>query len=235
MQRNAASPGTREGGKPRNPHRFDAASLALRLAEGLATLRIAATDEQAAKLIEFLALLQKWNATYNLTAVRDPEDMLTVHLLDSLSVLHLVDRLAAGPVLDVGSGAGLPAIPLAILRPSLLIDTVDAVAKKIGFQLQVRTALGLHGLRPHHARIEDFSPAAAPSLVVSRAYSDLPTMLASIDHVVTHDTTVLAMKGIEPTAELAQVVAPWRIREVVSLDVPFLGARRCAVVLERTD
>ena len=234
MQLDAASPGMRPTDQSQASLRFDAASLMPRLTEGLAALRITIDDEQAGKLIAFLGLLQKWNATYNLTAVRDPADMLTVHLLDSLSVLHLVDRLANGPAVDVGSGAGLPAIPLAILRPALIIDTVDAVAKKIGFQLQARAALVLNNLRPHHMRIEDFSPVDAPSLVVSRAYTDLRTMLASIDHLAAPYTTVLAMKGVAPTAELVQVVAPWAVRDVVDLDVPFLGARRCAVVLART-
>jgi 16S rRNA (guanine527-N7)-methyltransferase len=156
-----------------------------------------------------------------------------VHLLDSLSVLPLVDELQLKTLVDVGSGAGLPAIPLAIARPALEIHSIDAVNKKIGFQLQAKAALGLSRLHPVHARIEQFVLPQAPSAILSRAYTDLAKMLASIAHLADPSTTVIAMKGVEPTAEIAAIPATWSVLEIRKLNVPSLGAQRCVVVLKR--
>ncbi len=182
--------------------------------------------------MDFLALLGKWNQVYNLTAIRDPRDMLVVHLLDSLSILHLVDAYARETVLDVGSGAGLPAIPLAIMRP-FSVWSVDAVAKKVSFQLQAKGALALTNLHPVHARIEAVNIERPVSVIVSRAFSEISKMLESVDRLADATTTIIAMKGIAPTVELAALPAGWQVREIVSLEVPFLGAERCAVVLQR--
>jgi len=195
-------------------------------------MRIDATDAQVQALLDYLALLAKWSAVYNLTSVRDPRDMLAVHLLDALSILPLVDRHAHETLLDVGSGAGLPAIPLAIMR-DWSIWSVDAVAKKISFQVQVKGSLGLQGLHPLHARIEAVNIDRPLSVIVSRAFSDIPKMLASIDRLAGDATTVIAMKGVVPMAELAAVPPDWQVREVVTLEVPFLGAERCAIILQR--
>lgn len=204
------------------------------LAAGIDAMEIAVTSLQQERLIRFLGLLTKWNGVYNLTAVRDPRDMLALHVLDSLSILTLVDALQPHSLVDVGSGAGLPAIPLAIVRPMLAIHSIDAVGKKIGFQLQVKAELALPSLHPLHARIEDFVLPRPPSLIVSRAYTDLATMLASVDRLADAATTVIAMKGVPPTAEIAAIPANWAVQEVRTLEVPSLGARRCAVVLKRT-
>ena len=204
------------------------------LEAGLQVLGVDASAEQQRSLIAFVALMAKWNEVYNLTSVRVPHDMLVVHLLDSLSILALLDGFVSGPILDVGSGAGLPAIPLAIARPQWRVESVDAVAKKIGFQLQARTTLGLSNLTPVHARIEDFTPTPRPSVIVTRAYAELSRMLASIDHLVDANTTVVAMKGVVPTSELAAVPPGWDIVSTDLLTVPFLGADRCAVVLRRS-
>ena len=195
-------------------------------------MRIDATDAQVQALLDYLALLAKWSAVYNLTSVRDPRDMLAVHLLAALSILPLVDRHAHETLLDVGSGAGLPAIPLAIMR-DWSIWSVDAVAKKISFQVQVKGSLGLQGLHPLHARIEAVNIDRPLSVIVSRAFSDIPKMLASIDRLAGDATTVIAMKGVVPMAELAAVPPDWQVREVVTLEVPFLGAERCAIILQR--
>lgn len=195
-------------------------------------MRIDATDAQVKALLDYLALLAKWNAVYNLTSVRDPRDMLAVHLLDALSILPLVDRHAHETLLDVGSGAGLPAIPLSIMR-DWSVWSVEAVAKKISFQVQVKGSLGLQGLHPLHARIEAVNIDRPLSVIVSRAFSDIAKMLASIDRLAGDATTVIAMKGVVPTAELAAVPPGWQVREVVTIEVPFLGAERCAVILQR--
>lgn len=195
-------------------------------------MRIDATDAQVQALLDYLALLAKWNAVYNLTSVRDPRDMLAVHLLDALSILPLVDRHAHETLLDVGSGAGLPAIPLAIMR-DWSVWSVDAVAKKISFQIQVKGSLGLQSLHPLHARIEAVNIDRPLSVIVSRAFSDIAKMLASIDRLAGDATTVIAMKGVVPMAELAAVPPGWQVRQVVAIEVPFLGAERCAVILQR--
>ena len=210
-----------------------AQTLARRLDDGLAALGRAASAEQRQQLLDYLALLHRWNAVYNLTSVRDVLDMLSVHLLDSLAIVPLVERYAAGDVLDVGSGAGLPSIPLAIMNPVRVIHSVDAVAKKIGFQLQVKGALDLDNFFPTHARVEALTLAGAPGLIVSRAYADLSAMLCSIDSLADPQTVVLAMKGATPNEEIAAIPTGWQVRETIELDVPFLGAQRCAVILQR--
>ena len=154
--------------------------------------------------------------------------MLAVHLLDALSILPLVEAHARGAVLDVGSGAGLPAIPLAIMRGGS-VWSVDAVAKKIGFQTQVKATLGLDCLHPVHARIETVEIGEPVSLIVSRAFAEIGKMLADVDRLVTADTTVLAMKGVTPTAELAALPAGWQVRRDRSAGraVPRGRALRC--------
>jgi 16S rRNA (guanine527-N7)-methyltransferase len=166
--------------------------------------------------------------------------MFTHHLLDCLAVVLPLRRgtgeagQGALRVLDVGSGAGLPGVPIAISRPTLSVTTVDAVAKKIGFQRQVRTACGLDNLHPHHAQVEALTLDEKPSLIVSRAFSAIGAMLEAIAHLASPATTIVAMKGLVPTDELEHLPASWSVREIRELDVPFLGARRCAVVLGRS-
>jgi 16S rRNA (guanine527-N7)-methyltransferase len=203
------------------------------LRDGISALGVTVGESSQRRLLAYLALLAKWNRVYNLTAVRDVRDMLPVHLLDSLAVLPLVDERRSTTVLDVGSGAGLPGIPLAIARPGLDVTTVDAVAKKISFQQQAKTELNLANVHPRHVRVETLTLAESPSLIVSRAYSAIPDMLASIASLCGEHTVVIAMKGEPPLEELAALPDGWRVDEVRELDVPLLGARRCAVVLAR--
>ncbi len=207
--------------------------LAQRLDEGLAALALPLTTDQRHKLLAYLGLLVKWNAVYNLTSVRDPHDMLAVHLLDALSIVSLIDRLAVNTAVDVGSGAGLPGIPLAIARPALTVHSIDAVAKKIGFQQHVKGALALTGFQPSHQRVEAFTLAEMPDLIVSRAYAELRLMVESIAHLAGPATTIIAMKGPDPADEIAALPAGWAVSDVAPLTVPFLGAERTAVILRR--
>lgn len=204
-----------------------------RLAEGLDLLGQNADETQRAALLAYLRLLVQWNEVYNLTSVRNAVDMVAVHVLDSLSIVPLIDRYPAADILDVGSGAGLPGIPLAIMRPAIRIHSVDAVGKKIGFQLQAKASLRLPHFYPTHRRVEALTLSKKPDLIISRAYAELATMLTSVDHVTTTSTRVLAMKGARPDAEIAALPACWEVDDVVPLDVPFLGAQRCAVLLHR--
>lgn len=212
---------------PRDPQ------LGNRLQEGLNRLGVTLDGHQQDQLLEYLALLTQWNAVYNLTAVRDPFDMLALHVLDSLSIVELVRRSGALEVLDVGTGAGLPGVPLAVALPRISFRLVDAVAKKIGFLQHVKSQLDLSNLHALHARIEALTLANAPDIIVSRAYAELALMLRTIDHLAGPATTVIAMKGRAPTDELARLPAAWELVELRALEVPYVAAQRCAVILRR--
>ena len=208
-------------------------ALRHQLSEGLERLGMVLDENQQDHLIEYLALLVRWNAVYNLTAVRDPFDMLALHVLDSLSIVDLIRECKGLEVLDVGTGAGLPGIPLAIALPRHTVHMVDAVAKKISFLQQVKSLLELPNIGAAHVRIEALTLAKMPDIIVSRAYADLTRMVRSIAHLTDASTTVIAMKGVEPNAELAELPVSWKLVELRPLDVPFIGAHRCAVVLRR--
>ena len=201
-----------------------------RLRSGLDSLRVEVEAERRAVMTDFLRLLVKWNHRFNLTSVVDPVDMVGVHLLDSLAIVPLIESLRPHTVLDVGSGAGLPGIPIAIARPHLIVKTVDAVAKKIAFQQQAKAVLRLSNLKPCHARIED-ATMEAPDVIVCRAYAPLATFVSSVAHLAVPATTLVAMKASVTADELADMPSRWRVDEIRELAVPFLGARRSAVVL----
>ncbi len=203
------------------------------LRDGVAALGLELGTDQQEGLLAFIDLLSRWNRVYNLTSVRSPLDMLAVHLLDSLAMTDLIRSLARGSVLDVGTGPGLPGVPLAIALPHLRFDLVDAVAKKIGFVQQVKGALKLDNVTAHHQRVEALTFAKMPSVIISRAYANLGSMLRSVDRLVMPETTVVAMKGALPTDEIAAIPDAWRVVEVRPVDVPLLGAQRCAILLQR--
>ncbi len=203
------------------------------LSVGLDALSLPLDEATRRRLLRFVELLAKWNRVYNLTAVDDPRDMLVVHLLDSLAIVPLIDRLAPASVVDVGSGAGLPGIPLAVARPSVAVTTVDAVAKKIAFQRHCKAELGIANLEPIHARVEALTLLETPTVIVSRAFATLATMLRTVDAAAGSATRIVAMKAAAVAAELRDVPTNWSVDAVEPLDVPFLGAARCAVVLSR--
>lgn len=211
---------------------FDRPALADTLAQSSVDLGLSLSPTQRNQLLDFLFLLCKWNVVYNLTAIRKPEEMLSRHVLDSLAVVALVRRLAPKSLLDVGSGAGLPGIPIAIVLPEVAVTLVDAVRKKVAFQLQVRGELGL-SIHPVHTRVEALTFRKTFDCVISRAFSDLRDLVGSSALKVAPGGVLVAMKAQSPTAEIEQVQRDWRVREVVNLSVPQLDAQRCAVVLER--
>jgi 16S rRNA (guanine527-N7)-methyltransferase len=198
------------------------------LADGLTALELDVGSHAQALLLDYLGLLEKWNKTYNLTAIHEPGRMLTHHLLDSLAILPFV---GAGPVLDVGSGAGLPGIPLAILRPATRVTLLDASQKKCSFMRQAAIDLGLPNVTVVHGRVEDFRPDAGFLQIVSRAFSDLTEFVRLTRHLVAEGGEWLAMKGLYPNEEISQLKGARVIRDV-PLQVPGLDAARHLIVME---
>ena len=198
-------------------------SLENRLQRGCAALGLECDAGQRQQLLDYLQLLHKWNAAYNLTAVRDPALMVTRHLLDCLAVApHVRGRR----VIDVGSGGGLPGIPLAILMPQRDFHLLDSNGKKTRFLFQVKTALRLDNITVHRARAESFRPVEAFDSVLSRAFAALPDMVASCRHLVAARGCFLAMKGVRPLCELEAVAASCDITAVHPLVVPGLDEQR---------
>lgn len=204
------------------------------LRAGAANLGLALTDPQVDQLLAYLALLQKWGQVYNLTAVRDPDDMVTHHLLDSLAVVPALRRhaqaagLSALRVLDVGSGAGLPGVVIAICCPEMAVWCVDTVAKKAAFIQQVAVSLRLPSLQGMHARVEKLT--GTYDLVISRAFASLADFVRWSSAALAPDQGVwLAMKGRHPADELAALPAGVEVFHVEQLQVPGLDAERCLV------
>jgi 16S rRNA (guanine527-N7)-methyltransferase len=204
------------------------------LERALAALGLQASPAQLDTLLGYLALLQRWNATYNLTAVRDPAQMLTQHLADCLAVVGPVQRqlgdLPDVPVLDVGSGGGLPGVVLATMLPALTVTCVDTVGKKVAFVRQVAAELRLPNLRAEHARIEQLKAPLA-SLIVSRAFASLADFVGWTRHLLRPDGVWLAMKGRSPDGEIAALPVDIEVFHVEPLQVPGLDAERCLVWL----
>lgn len=204
-------------------------SLAGELAAGIAALGLDVAPDAQQRMLDYLVLVEKWNKAYNLTAVREPAKMLTHHLLDSLAVLpHL-----RGPrVLDVGSGAGLPGIPLALARPEWQFTLLDSNHKKTTFLRQASIELKLNNVDVVCDRVETWASPQPFDTVVSRAFSDLAEFLTLAGKLCAKTGVIVAMKGVYPHEELAQVSGDFHLRNVVVLNVPGLGAERHAAVLE---
>ena len=201
-----------------------------RLAPGLASLGVALPPGGEQRLLEFVELLQRWNQAYNLTAVRDPAEMLTKHILDSLAVLPHVRR---GPVQDVGAGAGLPGIPLAIALPDTRFVLLDSNGKKTRFMVQAKAALKLHNVEVVQARAEGYRPPVPFATVLSRAFASLGEFITLAGAGCAPGGCLLAMKGANPEQELAEIPAGYRVLGVHPLQVPGLGAERCVVEIEK--
>lgn len=211
------------------PPAIDALRPALQDAATQLTLDVSAPQLDA--LLDYLALLQRWNATYNLTAVRELQQMLTHHLADCLAVVTPLRRQAGtGPLrlLDVGSGGGLPGAVIALLNPSTDVTCVDTVGKKTAFVQQVASELRLPNLHARHARVEQMAPERY-DVVVSRAFASLADFTRlTRQHLAAHGVW-MAMKGKPPTDEIAQLPTNVEVFHVEQLDVPGLGADRCLV------
>ena len=196
------------------------------LAAGLAELGISLSGELQQKLLAFRDLLLKWNKTYNLTALRDPEQAISHHLLDSLAILP---HIGSGPLLDVGSGGGLPGIPLAIARPNLSVSMVDTVQKKATFLQQASIELGLKNVAVHHARVEEMQGQYAQ--VSSRAFAEIGLFVSLTRHLLAPGGRWLAMKGLRPDEELKALPDDIAVEAIVPLLVPGLAAERHLIIL----
>ena len=199
---------------------------AVALAAGLAELSIPLSDEAQRKLLAFRDLLLKWNKTYNLTALRDPEQAISHHLLDSLAILP---HVGSGSLLDVGSGGGLPGIPLAIARPELSVSMVDTVQKKATFLQQASIELGLKNVSVYHARVEEMQGQYAQ--ISSRAFAEIGLFIDLTRHLLAPGGRWLAMKGIRPDDELKTLPADIAVEAIVPLTVPGLAAERHLIIL----
>ena len=192
------------------------------------------TDAQASQLLAYLCLIQKWTKVYNLTAVRDPAEMITHHLLDSLAVIcPLQQQLAQGNLLDVGSGAGLPGVVIAICCPSINVTCVDTVAKKATFIKQVALELKLPNLAGLHARVENIELPF--DVVCSRAFASLADFTKWSGNALKPGGVWMAMKGKHPAEELAALPATVDVFHVEQLLVPGLDAERCIVWMRKAD
>ena len=202
---------------------------------GLLELGIDTPKDSVRKLASYLGLLAKWNRVYNLTAVRDENAMVSQHLLDSLAVLPYFDADLTGihSLVDVGSGGGLPGIPLAIARPQLKVELIEANQKKASFLQQAKIELKLDNVSIHCGRVEAFKAESPFDVVISRAFSSLADFVRVAAHLLAPQGRLWAMKGVHPQEEIEQLPPGWRMSRSFPLVVPGLRAQRNLVVIER--
>lgn len=216
---------------------FDRDAFARQLRQGAGELQLALSDRQIAQLLDYLALLSKWNAVYNLTAVRDPQQMLTQHVLDCLAALPAFED--ARHVLDVGAGGGLPGLVLAIwaseCQPAMRISMIDTVHKKTAFLTQAKSQLGLANVTVYTARVETLEVGQPFDVITSRAFAELKDFITWSQHLLAEGGRFIAMKGVEPVEEISRLPAGWHVREVQPLQVPGLQAQRHLVFIERDE
>jgi len=197
------------------------------LNEGLDALDLLVTQAQQKKLIAFIALIEKWNKAYNLTAIRNPEEMVRLHLLDSLAIANYIQ----GPnVLDIGTGAGLPGIPLALIYPHYSFVLLDSNIKKTRFVQQAVIELGLKNVTVWHGRIEHYQPTIYFNSIVSRAFSSVQSFVSVASERLSSGGVLLAMKGQHPDKELQQIDNDF---SVIPIMVPGVDAERCLVQLHK--
>ena len=211
------------------------AGLEASLVDAATALGLQLSEDQRRKLLDYLALLGRWNRTYNLTAVRDPADMLRQHVVDCLAAVPALRRTSPGPrrVLDVGSGGGLPGIVWAIAEPGLDVTCVDSVGKKTAFIQQAASALRLDNVRVEHTRVEDVRSAPF-DIVTSRAFASLADFIGATSELAKPTGIWLAMKGKLPLDEIAALPSGFQAFHVERLEVPGLEAERSLIWMRRT-
>jgi 16S rRNA (guanine527-N7)-methyltransferase len=209
---------------------FDRPALMGILEEGVRALQLDLDEQQIGRLMDYLGLLAKWNSVYNLTAVRDPSQMVTQHLLDSLAVVPAFAD--ARDVLDVGAGGGLPGIVLAIVQPDMNVSLIDTVHKKTAFLTQVKAELGLANVTVHTARVEQLQVPHRFDVITSRAFADLADFVNWSGHLLAPGGCFIAMKGVMPEEEISRLPEGWVVGEVRHLHVPGLNAERHLIFIK---
>jgi 16S rRNA (guanine527-N7)-methyltransferase len=204
-------------------------TLSQKISRILGALKLPIEANTVAQLETYLTGLHKWNKTYNLTAIREVDDMLIKHLADSLAVNPYVQ---GNRIIDVGTGGGLPGIPLAIINPDKDFTLLDTVGKKVTFLKQMVHTLGLKNAHPVQARVESFEPEMPFDTVITRAFDSICGMLSVTKHLVGRESQFLAMKGEVPTDELANLPKEFKVAHIYPIIVPNLNAERCLVVIQ---
>ncbi|WP_332875899.1 16S rRNA (guanine(527)-N(7))-methyltransferase RsmG [Massilia sp. S19_KUP03_FR1] len=212
---------------------FDRAVLAQVLVDGIEEMQLDLSGDKIAKLMDYLGLLFKWNAVYNLTSLRDPMQMVTHHLLDSLAAVPAFAD--AKNVLDVGAGGGLPGMVLAICRPDRKVAMIDTVHKKTAFLTQVKAELGLTNVTVYTKRVEQLEVKEPFDVITSRAFADLSDFVNWSGHLLAEGGQFIALKGVAATDEQQRVPAPWYITELRPLKVPKLDAERHLVLIAKSN
>ena len=200
------------------------------LLQGCEKLALNITTEQAEKLTGYVQRIDKWNKAYNLTSVRDPEQMMVKHILDSLAVTRFV---SGKRVIDVGTGPGLPGMPLAIMLPDIEFTLLDSLGKRVRFMKQCAFELGLTNVTPVHSRVEEHEPAQPYDIVLSRAFASLKDMLHWCQHLVDSSGVFFALKGQFPQSEIDEVSDHFQIGSVEALSVPDLTGERHLVTIRK--
>lgn len=211
---------------------FDRAALAQVLADGISEMKLEVSQAQQEKLLDYLALMNKWNSVYNLTSLRDPMQMVTHHLLDSLAAVPAFG--GARNVLDVGAGGGLPGVVLAICRPSMKVSMIDTVHKKTAFLKQVKAELELANVTVYTMKVQELEVSDKFDVITSRAFADLSDFLEWSGHLLAEGGKFIALKGTAPAEEQERIPAEWKISGLQPLRVPKLGAERHLVFVERS-
>ena len=206
-------------------------SKAVQLARGLMAMNTCVSQEQQEKLLAYLDLLYKWNRVYSLTALKEDDQAVSHHLLDSLSILPFVPT---GNLLDVGSGGGTPGIPLAIARPELAVTLLDSNTKKAAFLRQAAIELGLNNIAVHSGRVEQYHPDTGFAAITSRAFAELADFVSLSKHLLAPGGRWLAMKGVRPEEEMARLPDDVGVDAAYPLTVPGNNGERHLVVLRRT-
>ena len=210
---------------------FDRAALAHVLKNGVEKLDLGLSEAQQEKLLDYLALLNKWNKVYNLTAVRDPMEMMTLHVLDSLAAVPAFKD--AQNVLDVGAGGGLPGVVLAIARPDMKVSMIDIVHKKTAFLNQVKAELELSNVTVYTKKVQELQVKTPYDVITSRAFADLSDFVNWSGHLLAEGGQFIALKGTAPAEERERLPDPWKVNELQPLNVPGLDAQRHLVFIGR--
>jgi 16S rRNA (guanine527-N7)-methyltransferase len=211
---------------------FDRAVLSKALADGITDLSLDLEQKQHEQLLDYLALLFKWNSVYNLTSVRDPMQMVTHHLLDSLAAVP--SFAGAENVLDVGAGGGLPGIVLAIARPQMKVSLIDTVHKKTAFLKQVKAELELANVTVYTAKVQELAVEQKFDVITSRAFADLSDFVNWSGQLLAEGGKFIALKGTAPPEEQERLPEDWKVSELRPLQVPGLQAERHLVFIQKS-